>query len=69
VLQRLGVQDPDSFPLVEAHIVYDYEARFTWGAVELELLAMRYNLILHRDILHLLAEVLPTPRAARAAMA
>lgn len=63
VFQRLGVQDPDNFPLVRAHIVYDYEARLTWGAVELELLAMRYNLILHRDILHLLAEVLPTPRA------
>ena len=53
MLQRLGVQDPDSFPLVKAHIVYGYEARFTWGAVKLELLAIRYKPILHRDILYL----------------
>jgi len=63
VFQRLGVQSPENFPLVRAHIVYDYEAKLSWGAVDLELLAMRYNLVLHRDILHLLSEVLPTPRA------
>jgi hypothetical protein len=53
----------EDFPLVRGHIVYDFKARLDWLEPHLELLANRYGLILHRELLHLVAHVLPIPRA------
>jgi len=53
----------EDFPLVRAHIVYDFKATLDWLEPHLELLANRYGLILHRELLHLVASILPVPRA------
>jgi hypothetical protein len=53
----------EDFPLVRGHIVYDFKATLDWLEPHLELLANRYGLILHRELLHLVASILPVPRA------
>jgi hypothetical protein len=53
----------EDFPLVRGHIVYDFKATLDWLEPHLEHLANRYGLILHRELLHLVASILPVPRA------
>jgi hypothetical protein len=63
---QLGIpreQLTQQFPLLSPNIVYDIFERINWHKTYLELLAKRYNLIIHTDILEVISQVLPTPRA------
>jgi len=53
----------EDFPMIRAHIVYDYSTALIWGAIDLEALAREYNMILHMDLIRIISYVLPTPRA------
>jgi len=56
-------KEPEQFPMIAPHITYDDQIRISWTAVDLDLLARRYKLIVHEDVINLIARVLPTPRA------
>ena len=56
---------PEQFPMIAPHVVQSYDERVevSWTASDLDLLARKYNLIVHTDLINIIARVLPTPRA------
>jgi len=58
-------EKPEQFRMVAPHVVQSYDERvvISWTAIELDLLARRYGLVVHTDVIGTVAKVLPTPRA------
>jgi len=54
---------PDLFPMISPSIVYDMPIKIKWTKEHLDNLAQKYNIITNLEIVHLIADVLPTPRA------
>jgi hypothetical protein len=63
IFAKLGISKRDDFPMIRPHIVYDYKDVLRWISADLDILAQKYGLKLHRELLHLISMVLPTPRA------
>jgi len=58
------VSNPEEYPLARQPIMETFEkCLIHWDEQHLDLLAQKYNLIIHTDVIKVLAKVLPTPRA------
>ena len=51
------------FPMTRDHIVYSDKFILRWYAKDLDLLAQKYGLVLHEDLINLISLILPVPRA------
>jgi len=58
-------EKPEQFPMLAPHVVQSHDERaiISWTASDLDLLAKKYGLIVHTDVIGIVAKVLPTPRA------
>lgn len=56
---------PEQFPMVAVHVEQSYDERteVSWSPTELDLLAREYDLLVDKDVISIVARVLPTPRA------
>lgn len=58
------ISNPEHYPLARQPIMETFEkCLIHWDEQFLELLAQKFNLIVHTDVIKVLAKVLPTPRA------
>ena len=63
---RLAIRErPEQYPMLAPHVVqsYDEQVKIAWNADNLNLLAEKYGLAVDREVIEIIAKVLPTPRA------